>query len=71
MLSLDSASCSAVSGVSEITAEFKPGVITLDGSQKDWINVRESRFLLRRALGPPEDFPEGTGEMILKVLNLH
>lgn len=54
--------------VSRISAEFRPGVVTLDGHADDWENIEGFEFSLLPALDPDHDHEYKGGKMTVKVL---
>ncbi|KAL7119956.1 hypothetical protein ACP275_02G093700 [Erythranthe tilingii] len=52
-----------------IAAEFRPGIVTLDGRADDWSNVDGFEFPLRPALDPDEDHQYKSGKMTVKALH--
>ena len=51
----------------QILAEYKPGVVTVDGHADDWAEVDGSEFSLLPALDPDADKAYGGGKMTVKV----
>lgn len=51
-------------------ADFRPGVITLDGHADDWKDIDGFEFSLRPALDPDEDHEYKDGKMTVKVMLL-
>lgn len=58
--------CDSDPGI-RIQAEFKPGIITLDGHVDDWKDIDGSEFSLLPALDPDADKEYNSGKMTLKV----
>ncbi|KAL0422103.1 UNVERIFIED_CONTAM: hypothetical protein Slati_3233200 [Sesamum latifolium] len=52
-----------------ISAQFRPGIITLDGHADDWGDVDGFEFPLRPALDPDEDKEYKAGKMTVKALH--
>lgn len=50
-----------------ISAEFKPGIITLDGRADDWNDIYGFEFPLLPALDPDQDKEYKGGKMMVKV----
>ncbi|KAL2254186.1 UNVERIFIED_CONTAM: hypothetical protein Sindi_0213300 [Sesamum indicum] len=50
-----------------ISAQFRPGIVTLDGHADDWAEVDGFEFPLRPALDPDEDKEYKAGKMTVKV----
>ena len=48
-------------------ADFRPGVITLDGHGDDWKDIDGFEFSLLPALDPDEDHEFKDGKMTVKV----
>ena len=63
-------SCESESEI-RVQAEFKPGVITLDGHADDWKDIDHSQFPLLPALDPDADKEFKGGKMSIKVLLLN
>lgn len=59
--------CDSDPGI-RIQAEFKPGIITLDGHVDDWKDIDGSEFSLLPALDPDADKEYNSGKMTLKVI---
>ncbi|PIN10060.1 hypothetical protein CDL12_17351 [Handroanthus impetiginosus] len=53
----------------QIEAQFRPGLVTLDGHADDWDAVDGFEFPLRPALDPDEDKEYEAGKMTIKVLH--
>lgn len=51
-----------------LVAQFRPGIVTLDGHAEDWADVDGFEFPLRPALDPDEDKEYKSGKMSVKVL---
>lgn len=51
-----------------IVADFRPGVITLDGHADDWKDIDGFEFSLLQALDPDDDNEYSGGKMTVKVL---
>lgn len=62
-------SCESDSDIG-IVAEFRPGIITLDGHADDWNDIDGFEFSLLPALDPDEDKEYSGGKMTVKVLFL-
>ncbi|MBA0656215.1 hypothetical protein Goklo_008592 [Gossypium klotzschianum] len=62
-------SCVSNSEEMHIQADFKPGIITLDGCANDWEDIDGSEFSLRPALDPDEDHEYKDGKMTVKALH--
>ncbi|XP_051118734.1 uncharacterized protein LOC127242975 [Andrographis paniculata] len=60
--------CDSSSGIL-VQAEFRPGIITVDGKVDDWKDVKESEFSLLLAVDPDPDKEYNAGKMTLKVLH--
>ncbi|GKU87040.1 hypothetical protein SLEP1_g1495 [Rubroshorea leprosula] len=52
-----------------VQADYKPGLITLDGLADDWEDIDGSEFSLRPALDPDEDHEYAGGKMTVKALH--
>lgn len=52
---------------SRVAAQFKPGVITLDGQADDWDDIYGFDFPLLPALDPDQDKAYNGGKMTIKV----
>ncbi|KAJ4954354.1 hypothetical protein NE237_011137 [Protea cynaroides] len=52
-----------------IKADYKPGVITLDGHSDDWVDVDGFEFSLLPALDPDQENEYDGGKMIVKALH--
>ncbi|CAH9082580.1 unnamed protein product [Cuscuta epithymum] len=52
-----------------VQAEFRPGVVTLDGHVDDWKDVNGTEFSLLPALDPDADKEYSGGKMIIKALH--
>ncbi|KAK6159808.1 hypothetical protein DH2020_003189 [Rehmannia glutinosa] len=52
-----------------IAAEFRPGIVTLDGHADDWADVDGFEFPLRPALDPDEDKEYKAGKLTFKALH--
>lgn len=50
-----------------ISAEFKPGIVTLDGRADDWNDIYGFEFPLLPALDPDQDKEYKGGKMMVKV----
>ncbi|PIA61053.1 hypothetical protein AQUCO_00300519v1 [Aquilegia coerulea] len=55
--------------LSPIQANFRPGIITLDGHVQDWKHVDGYEFTLLPALDPHQDHAYKPGNMIVKALH--
>lgn len=53
----------------QILAEYKPGIVTVDGHADDWADVGGSEFALLPALDPDADKAYGGGKIIVKALH--
>ncbi|XP_040938846.1 uncharacterized protein [Gossypium hirsutum] len=62
-------SCVSNSKEMHIQADFKPGIITLDGCADDWEDIDGSEFSLRPALDPDENHEYKDGKMTVKALH--
>ena len=62
-------SCESDSGI-QVLADFRPGLITLDGRNDDWKDIDGSEFPLRPALDPDADHEYPAGQMTVKVMCL-
>lgn len=51
----------------KIIAPYVPGTITIDGNSSDWDSVDGQFFKMRQAFGTPTVYPQGSGEMLIKV----
>ncbi|KAI4365718.1 hypothetical protein MLD38_021682 [Melastoma candidum] len=60
--------CEAGSQV-RVDAQFRPGIVTLDGHADDWKDVDGSEFSLLPALDPDEDKEYKAGKMTVKALH--
>lgn len=58
--------CDSASGI-RVPADFRPGVITVDGKVEDWKGIDGSDFPLLPALDPDADKQYNAGKMTLKV----
>ncbi|XP_051146848.1 uncharacterized protein LOC127262272 [Andrographis paniculata] len=56
-------------GEARISADFLPGIVTLDGHADDWAAVDGFEFPLRPALDPDEDKEYPAGKMTVKALH--
>lgn len=63
----DSGGSCALTPEVQILAEYKPGIITIDGHVDDWADVGGSEFSLLPALDPDEDKEYGGGKITVKV----
>lgn len=54
---------------SRVVAEFRPGLVTLDGHAGDWENIDGFEFSLFPALDPDHDHEYKGGKMTLKALH--
>ncbi|KAK4339746.1 hypothetical protein RND71_041208 [Anisodus tanguticus] len=54
---------------SRVSAEFKPGLVTLDGHGDDWENIDGFEFSLLPALDPDHDHEYKQGKMTVKALH--
>lgn len=61
-------SCESDSEI-QVLADFRPGLITLDGRNDDWKDVDGSEFPLRPALDPDADHEYPAGQMTVKALH--
>ncbi|XP_010413283.1 PREDICTED: uncharacterized protein LOC104699643 [Camelina sativa] len=61
-------SCESDSDI-QVTADFRPGIITLDGHNDDWKDIDGSEFSLRPALDPDADHEYDAGKMTVKALH--
>lgn len=52
---------------SRVSAEFKPGIITLDGHADDWNDIYGFEFPLLPALDPDQDKEYKGGKLMVKV----
>lgn len=50
-----------------LQAQFRPGIVTLDGHVDDWKDVGGSQFSLLPALDPDADEEYNGGKMTIKV----
>lgn len=50
-----------------VLAEFRPGIVTVDGHVDDWDDVEGSEFPLLPALDPDQDKAYGEGKLTVKV----
>ena len=62
-------SCESNSEI-RVQADFRPGVITLDGHGDDWKDIDGFEFSLLPALDPDEDHEYKDGKMTVKVMLL-
>lgn len=53
----------------QISAQFRPGIVTLDGRADEWPDVDGFEFPLRPALDPDEDNQYRAGKMTVKALH--
>jgi len=60
-------SCESSNSGTQLAAEFRPGVITLDGHPDDWKDIDGFEFSLLPALDPHEDDAYQGGKMTVKV----
>ncbi|GAB4841788.1 hypothetical protein Ancab_022512 [Ancistrocladus abbreviatus] len=60
--------CHSDSGI-QLVAEFRPGIITLDGHADDWEDINGFEFSLLPALDPHEDDAYKGGKMTVKALH--
>lgn len=60
-------SCESASEI-HVEAQFRPGIITLDGHADDWKDIDGFEFSLLPALDPHEDDKYQGGKMTVKVL---
>lgn len=60
-------SCESSESGTQIAAEFRPGVVTLDGHPDDWKDIGGFDFSLLPALDPHEDDAYKGGKMTVKV----
>jgi hypothetical protein len=51
----------------QVEAEFRPGLVTVDGHADDWKDIDGFEFPLRPALDPDEDHEYKGGKMTVKV----
>ena len=56
---------------SQLVAEFRAGLITLDGHTDDWKDVDGFEFSLLPALDPDAENEYQAGKMTVKVLYIH
>ncbi|EEF47246.1 uncharacterized protein LOC8267322 [Ricinus communis] len=61
-------SCDSDSGI-QLQAEFRPGLITLDGNADDWKDIDGFEFSLLPALDPDDDKEYKGGKMTVKALH--
>ncbi|KAK8982141.1 hypothetical protein V6N11_037318 [Hibiscus sabdariffa] len=61
-------SCESNSEI-QVRADFRPGLITLDGRADDWKDIDGFEFPLRPALDPDEDHEYEDGKMTVKALH--
>lgn len=54
---------------SRVSAEYKPGLVTLDGKADDWENINGFEFSLLPALDPDHDHEYKGGKMTVKALH--
>ncbi|CAK9150903.1 unnamed protein product, partial [Ilex paraguariensis] len=54
---------------SRVVAEFKPGLVTLDGHADDWKDVEGFEFSLLEALDPDREHEYKGGKMTIKALH--
>lgn len=59
-------SCEADSEI-QVEAEFRPGLVTVDGHADDWKDIDGFEFPLRPALDPDEDKEYKGGKVTVKV----
>ncbi|GLT42652.1 hypothetical protein SLA2020_166420 [Shorea laevis] len=52
-----------------VQADYRPGLVTLDGLADDWKDIDGSEFSLRPALDPDEDHEYAGGKMTVKALH--
>ncbi|XP_021837054.1 uncharacterized protein [Spinacia oleracea] len=62
-------SCESSESGTQIAAEFRPGVVTLDGHPDDWKDIGGFDFSLLPALDPHEDDAYKGGKMTVKALH--
>ncbi|KAK9704745.1 hypothetical protein RND81_07G008400 [Saponaria officinalis] len=62
-------SCDSSNSGTQIVADFRPGVITLDGRPDDWLHIPGFQFPLLPALDPHLDDAYPSGHMTLKALH--
>ncbi|XP_057519208.1 uncharacterized protein LOC130799925 [Amaranthus tricolor] len=62
-------SCESSDSGTQIVAQFRPGVVTLDGHPDDWQDIGGFEFSLLPALDPHEDDAYKGGKMTLKALH--
>lgn len=62
----DESSCEQSSDV-RVDAEFRPGIVTVDGRAEDWADVAGPQLALLPALDFDEDKAYGGGPMTVKV----
>lgn len=58
--------CESDAGI-RVQAEFRPGLVTLDGHADDWKDIDGFEFSLLPALDPDEDKEYKGGKMTVKV----
>ena len=61
-------SCESSDSGTQLVAQFRPGVVTLDGHPDDWKDIGGFDFSLLPALDPHEDDAYKGGKMTVKVL---
>lgn len=61
--------CESPNSGTQLVAEFRPGVITLDGHPDDWQEIDGFEFPLLPALDPHEDDAYKGGKMTVKALH--
>lgn len=52
-------------------AEFRPGIVTLDGHAEDWKDVDGFEFSLLPALDPDAEHEYNAGKMTVKVITYY
>lgn len=62
-------SCEADPNI-RLTAEFRPGLVTVDGQPDEWAEVEGSKLSLLPALDPDADKAYPSGKITVKVLTL-
>lgn len=61
-------SCESPSDI-RVNAEFRPGIVTLDGHADDWKNIDGSEFTLLTAVDPDAENEYKGGKMMVKALH--
>lgn len=61
-------SCDSESEI-RVQADFRPGLVTVDGQPDDWKSIDGFEFALRPALDPDEDHEYRGGKMTIKALH--